>query len=584
MQDCQAPLQLQNWKLDDETGTLAQRIIDNWLVGLRQTNPAILDMFYDRDIQPYRDMLPWSGEFAGKYLTSAYYIYQITRSEKLYDYIQTFIGELLGLLDEDGYLGCYQKACHLTGAYSQNPAESGATWDAWAHYHTMYGLYQWYRQTGDKHQLAAVLRIAELFLGTFYNGRRRLCEIGWTETNFSPMHIFTILYRETGDHRYLDFALEIEKDLTADNAGDYIRCSQRGLEFYQCPKPRWESLHTIMGIAELYRCTGNRKYLDAAAQIFYSILTHDVHNTGAFSTDEAALGEPFRNGSIEICCVVAFNALACELLKLTGDIRIADFLEISLYNAVMGSFSPTGRWSTYNTPMDGVKCANFHHINFQSRPGSPELNCCSVNAPRGVGNLSEWAYTEDSNTLYIHYFGQSSFATTDGVRMEITGAYPADNTVTLRAIAPPAGKSIAVRIPSWSKNTRLLRGGEAQQVQAGTYWRWEHPKADEEITIAFDFTLRLLAGGGEYADKKSLYRGPVLFGFDASLNPEADIDDLPPIPHAALDGAVVQKQPENGRFPGYLLMRTKHGLVLADFRHLGMTGSRYKTWLAVDKA
>ena len=58
--------------IKNETGNLADNIINNWLIGLRETNPAIIDMFYDRDKQPYRDMLPWSGEFAGKYITGAY--------------------------------------------------------------------------------------------------------------------------------------------------------------------------------------------------------------------------------------------------------------------------------------------------------------------------------------------------------------------------------------------------------------------------------------------------------------------------------------------------------------------------------
>ena len=40
-------------------------------------------------------------------------------------------------------------------------------------------------------------------------------------------------------------------------AGDYLR---RGLPagepFYRTPKPRWESLHPILALAELYRITG----------------------------------------------------------------------------------------------------------------------------------------------------------------------------------------------------------------------------------------------------------------------------------------------------------------------------------------
>ena len=59
-------VRMKSSQLKGMTGTLAQNITKNWLIGLRQTNPAILDMFKERDRLPYRSLLPWSGEFAGK--------------------------------------------------------------------------------------------------------------------------------------------------------------------------------------------------------------------------------------------------------------------------------------------------------------------------------------------------------------------------------------------------------------------------------------------------------------------------------------------------------------------------------------
>lgn len=112
-------------------------------------------------------------------------------------------------------------------------------------------------------------------------------------------------------------------------------------------------MHVIMGFAEMYRATGDMDYLRACQQIVSSVLKTDIHNTGAFSTDEQAVGNPYQNGNIETCCVIAFDALAIALYELTGDSQIVDFLELAHYNACMGLWSPTGRWSTYNTPMNG---------------------------------------------------------------------------------------------------------------------------------------------------------------------------------------------------------------------------------------
>ena len=65
------------------TAELCKNISERWLKGIAETNPAILTMFRDRDAKPYRDLLAWSGEFAGKYLTSAYFVYLETGDEAL---------------------------------------------------------------------------------------------------------------------------------------------------------------------------------------------------------------------------------------------------------------------------------------------------------------------------------------------------------------------------------------------------------------------------------------------------------------------------------------------------------------------
>ena len=109
--------------VNDPVGRLAANITERWLLGLRETNPAIIDIFRERDKKPYRDLLPWSGEFAGKYITGAYYIYKLTHDRRIHDEIRGFIRELIPTQAEDGYLGCYRRECRLTGAFSQNPDE-----------------------------------------------------------------------------------------------------------------------------------------------------------------------------------------------------------------------------------------------------------------------------------------------------------------------------------------------------------------------------------------------------------------------------------------------------------------------------
>ncbi len=570
------PVKYNSLKLNGETGELVRRITDNWLIGIRETNPAIIDMFRDRDLRPYRDLLPWSGEFAGKYITGAYYVYRLTGKKALYEYVTKFIDELLTYQDSDGYIGCFSKACRLTGAYSQDPSRTGFTWDAWSHYHIMYGLLLWYDLTGNGEYFRAVEKAARLFMNKFYDGKPTIVSIGWSEMNLAVYHIFGILYRRTKNPEYLYFASKIESDLSDEAAGDYINYSLKGYEYYQCGKPRWESMHIIMGIAEMYRNTGNQKYLEVASQIFYSILKTDVHNTGAFSTDEQAIGNPYKNSAIETCCVVAYNALGIEIYSLNGDIKIADFLERSHYNAVLGFNSPSGRWSTYNTPMEGTKCANYHSINFQCRPGSPDLNCCSVNAPRGVASVYDWMLTDNDGTLCLNFYEDMYAELSNGLTVEISGGYPATNRITVKVNSNGLKQKIAFRIPEWSVNSVIVSDGETFRPAAGKYFAikkiW-----DSEITIEFDFTPYTEEGGGDYTGKSSIYAGPILYAFDNAENPQIDFENLPVISGKELEEAAPVLQTD-----GSITLSFSNGVVLTDFYHAGVSGSSYKTWFKIE--
>src|SRR5581483_8333263 len=198
---------------------------------------------------------------------------------------------------------------------------------------------------------------------------------GSTEMNLAPVHGLCLLYRKTRDPRHLALAKQLVGEFAAVGpggaplAGDYLRAALAGKEFFQTPRPRWESLHPIMGLAELYHLTGDESYRTAFERLWWSICKLDRHNNGGFSSGEQAQGDPYHPGAIETCCTVAWLAMGIEMLRLTGDPVVADELELTTLNSALGLFSPTGRWATYNTPMDGVRKASAHDIVFQAREG-----------------------------------------------------------------------------------------------------------------------------------------------------------------------------------------------------------------------
>ena len=65
-------------------------VTEQWLKVAPWSNPAMLEMFKDRDRLPRREMVPWAGEFAGKYLTAATQVYRIRRDPELKAFLERF--------------------------------------------------------------------------------------------------------------------------------------------------------------------------------------------------------------------------------------------------------------------------------------------------------------------------------------------------------------------------------------------------------------------------------------------------------------------------------------------------------------
>lgn len=580
-------------ELDGFMEDYLENITKNWLMTAPDANPAMLQIFIDRDRKPYRGLLPWSGEFAGKYLTSAVQVYRVTRDDELKKYINDFVEDLIKCQDlEDGYIGPFPKDSRLTG----KAPNCEWTWDAWGHYHIMMGLLLWNEETGDKESLEAVKRIGDLFYNKFYQAEpgKRLVDTGSTEMNLAPIHSLCILYRKTGDDKYLAMAKQIadEFEVNADGnpmAGDYICLALDGKEFFQMPRPRWESLHPIMGIAELYWITGDAKYRKAYENIWWSIVKLDRHNNGGFTSGEQAQGNPYHQGAIETCCTIAWMASSVEMLKMTGNSIVADELELSTLNSVIGLHSPTGRWVTYNTPMDGLRKASAHDIVFQAQEGSPELNCCSVNGARGFGMISDWALMHDDSGVVLNYYGESKLETKlksgNTLKLKQKTKYPLDGSIKIEVSVKNREEfTIKLRMPYWSEmNSVSVNREKLSGIQPGTYLSVRREwKTGDVIEIGLDMSFHYWKGEKECDGKTSIYRGPILLAYDRRYN-SMDPDDIPSLNASALSGKSVEYK---GRLAPILLMEftSKSGipLRLCDFGSAGQTGTPYKSWLTVE--
>lgn len=602
--------------------------IDHWVIPLPETNPAIVEMFEIRDAEPYRAYLPWSGEFAGKYLTGAVQLWRLTGSAPLRERIAGVVARLAESQDPaDGYLGPYPKAERLA---LWDSTTNEWTWDLWNHYHLMLGLLLWFEDTGDQRALGCARAIADLVCARFLETGTAIVDLSYkysTEMNHAVLHGLALLHRITGADAYLRMAEAIVdefrlRDRDGEPAGDYVREALAGAEFHHTPRPRWESLHALMGLAELYYATGNPDYRRTVERFWWSIVRHDRHNNGGFSSGEGAVGNPYDPGSIETCCTVAWIAYGVEMLRLTGDSIVADELELSTLNQVVGYQFRDGGPCTYDTPMDGRRISAVEQVQWQRKPGSEQMICCTANGPRGLGMISDWALMRDGDGLVLNWYGPSTIASRaeeTPVTLTQETDYPRDGRVRL-TVDPEAPLTCALklRIPYWSAETAVsVNGSPVSGVTPGCYLNLERTWLPGDVVeLDLDLSLRYWTGERECAGKVSVYAGPLLMALraDPDAGPElgaAPIDPVelsrrasaPDARSAAASQAQAVLQAEHaghapGPAPAAPLPAHPHPacgvrrtcrlrgqsdrlprIVLEDFGTVGAGGDAYRSWL-----
>ena len=101
---------------------------------------------------------------------------------------------------------------------------------------------------------------------------------------------------------------------------------------------------------------------------------------------------------------------------------VADELELSFYNASLGTLLENDREFTYMNLSSGTREPALIVLEGHSFEGGRDMSCCQANGNRGITQIAEWALLTDSDGLYLNYYGASDIKT----------ATASGNTVSLR--------------------------------------------------------------------------------------------------------------------------------------------------------
>lgn len=481
---------------------------------------GVMDKSYNLYAIPFKDKLDdgggFTGEFWGKWFTSAALAYAWKPSAAYRDIIDKSVSELIKTQDVDGRLSSYSRANDF------------GFWDTWGRKYAILGLIAHYDQTGDKSSLEAACRATDALIEIAGPGKKKLTETGLQIigglSSCSVLEPVVQVYQRSGNQKYLDFAKYLVQLWSEPNAYNskglrLIEDALAGVDPILIAAPKgYEMMSCYEGLCELYRVTGEKRLLDAVVTFAKSVLKKEIMIVGSGSSGELWCDGANRQTEIleqpmETCVTVTWMKLCYQLLQLTGDPVWADNLELSFYNALSGAMIDDGKWWAYFSPLIGERMPSPIQV------PACESSCCVANGPRGMLITPGWSVMKGNSGPVINLYSKGNWTQKLETGTEIKIAqetnYPEDKEILIRIdLAKSERFTMSLRIPAWSKNTRLTVNDEAIDVQSGTYAKIEREwKNGDQIRLEMDLRGRIIRAPGSVNDLAVL-RGPIVLALD----------------------------------------------------------------------
>lgn len=532
----------------------------NWLYEAYESNPLMLDSIRQKGLTDIDQKLSfWYGMFAPGILRGAAGCYAMEKDPVLYEKMERIVQESLDCWDAYGSV-----------EYDSEGEEFPLINPSWLN-----GVMAWYEASDSENALALAVKMGDYYI-------EKAESRGISDT--MPMIGLAQLCKATEEQRFYNLLDQYELAWTW-TGGNYVAEAENGTEYCDLSRNNWENVFEVEALGPLYDVRQDQSYLDALEWMWESIVLTDRRSSGANTTQEGAAGTPYADGSAETCGNVSYMALTSEYAMRSKNSYAIDELELTFFNAVLGSQAATGRWWTYDTPQEGYRVAAIDELTWQSAQGSPEFSCCMSNSALGVSTLSKWATFRDASGIYVNYYGESEFvtATPGGKELILTQktAYPSDGAVEITLHLPESEEfTLHLRTPVWSENGAVkVNGTELDAPVPGNYYSVTNTWKDgDTIELSLDMSPHYWAAGEGHSGEVSVYSGPLLLALDQRFNSGWDGSRQPIV----LNGITLEPMASETYPETLALFKATDGagrvFYLSDFSTAGQSGTYYTTW------
>ena len=359
-----------------------------------------------------------------KVMEGAAYSLMLEENPSLEAYLDTLIGYIAAAQEDDGYLYTaytlkaneYNHFACCT--YSDQGKFAGTTSSSHEFYnagHMYEAAVAHYLATGKRTFLDVAVRNADLIY--------QVCLVEGHD--YVPGHQeieigLAKLYRVTGNKKYLELAKHLLD----------IRARVKDDEYSQAHLPVTEQSEAVghavranymySAMADIAALTGDTAYRAAIGRIWENVVTKKLSVTGGVGASHRgeAYGANYdlpNDPYNETCAAIANVYWNHRMFLLFGNASYMDVLERTLYNGVLSGLSLDGVHFFYpNT----LRFDGSERFNRGSTSRSPwfDCSCCPSNLSRFIPSVAGYAYAQDGSKIYVNLFmnGEVSLETDGG--------------------------------------------------------------------------------------------------------------------------------------------------------------------------
>jgi DUF1680 family protein len=486
-------------------------------------------------------------------------------STELSEALEAVLGLLLRVQEEDGYLNSWFQAVEP----DRKLTDLTRGCEMYCAGHLIEAGVVLSRALGDERLLNASRRFADL-LDKEFGAAGRAGIDGHEEVELALVE----LYRETGERRYLDLAERFVDERGHGLVGPGVF----GPRYYQDHEPVRDAdtitghavraMYLATGAADVYLEKGDGQLLTALERQWDAMVSTKMYLTGGLGSRERdeAIGEPYElspdRAYCETCAAAGLIFWNWKMLQATGDVRYADLLERTLYNAFLAGVSIDGQAYFYANPLEVRADHEAPHESEWSgetpwyiSPAPEQATshrrpwfrcaCCPPNVMRVLSSLEQYVATTDERGLQLHQFATGTITAqlkAGQVGVAVQTDYPWNGTVTVTVNETVEGEwALSLRIPAWAEGAKISVD-DVTSVASPGYWSstrtWQVGDVVRlELPLVARATAPMPRASAVYGTI-AIERGPLVYCVEQADNGDIPLGDVRVAPRPLLaDGA-----------------------------------------------